>query len=1112
MMETETTPEARDPLVQRLAWLPVPVLLVAIVALWVADPRAAYESRSLLLLLNFLFTGLVTLCIGYLAGRSFLVSGQPGVLMLGSGALLWGTATMVASLLVKESGNLLVTVHNLGALGGAACHLTGLVWRGRVQRPTRWLAAAYGGVPAVVALLAWAAKAGWTPVFFIQGQGGTPFRQVTLCLTVGLFTLAAGMMLGIHRKKPSAFLYWYGLGLSLIALGLTGVMLQLSHGSVLGWTGRFAQFLGGAYLFTAAMATAREAGAWKLTLDAVEEAWRSEYLPGIRSSSPLRYAVRYGSALVVVGMAFVLRLKLSAWFGGELPPYITFYPAVMGVALLAGFGPGLAATATAMLAVDLWILPALNPSGVLAPIHRLSQVLFGCMGLAMSGLAELYRRDRTKAAAYERETALRESLARLATFAEASFEGIVESEQGRIMDCNDQLARILGYTVTELRGAAISDLVAPEDRECVMRNIREGQESAIEHSMIRKDGSRIMVEVRGRALTPGSARRITAVRDITPRKVMEEALKESEARYRELVQNANSAIVRWRADGTITFFNEYAQAFFGWNTDEILGRHASILVPETASSGTDLTGLVQDIVDHPERYVNNLNENICRDGRRVWMTWTNRAVRDDHGRVTEILAVGSDITERYHVEEALRRSEERLRLFVEHAPASLAMFDRQMRYVAFSRRWLSDYGLGERDLTGLSHYEVFPEISEHWKRVHRRGLAGEVVREDDDCFERADGSVQWLRWEVRPWRDLAGEVAGIVIFTEDVTELKRAQETRLRYNLLASQSRDIFLLVRRDDGRIMEANESAILAYGYTLDELFNMTIQDVRAPECREQLAGQLDEADQRGVLFETVHQRKDGSTFPVEVSARGADVGVTRCLVSVVRDITERKRTEVALRESEESLRASLAEKEVLLKEIHHRVKNNMQVISSLVALQANDSQDAGMRAVLQDVTHRVRSMAMVHEKLYQSNDLAQIEFAEYAQGLLNYLWRAHGSETSGIRLALDLEPVYLSVSAAVPCGLILNELVSNALKHAFRGTDGGEVVVSLRGDRSGQVRLSVRDNGTGLPAGLDWKQARSLGLRLVQMLSGQLRAAVEVSVDAGTCFVVSFAGRKE
>jgi two-component sensor histidine kinase len=164
-------------------------------------------------------------------------------------------------------------------------------------------------------------------------------------------------------------------------------------------------------------------------------------------------------------------------------------------------------------------------------------------------------------------------------------------------------------------------------------------------------------------------------------------------------------------------------------------------------------------------------------------------------------------------------------------------------------------------------------------------------------------------------------------------------------------------------------------------------------------------------------------------------------------VRDIPDRKRAEEALRESEERIRASLAEKEVLLKEIHHRVKNNMQVISSLVALQADGLQDGTERAALQDVTHRVRAMALVHEKLYQSPDLARVEFAEYARSLLSYLWRAHGTAASGIRLTLDLEPITLSVERAVPCGLILNELVTkNALKHAFRGRDTSENEVSV------------------------------------------------------------------
>ena len=143
-------------------------------------------------------------------------------------------------------------------------------------------------------------------------------------------------------------------------------------------------------------------------------------------------------------------------------------------------------------------------------------------------------------------------------------------------------------------------------------------------------------------------------RDANERKLAEEVLQRSESRYRELVQDANSAIVRWSCDGAITFINEYAQKLFGWSAEEAVGKSVNILVPEQESDGTDLTGLVNDIVKHPDRYQSNTNENVCRDGRRLWMTWTNRAILDDQGKVAEILAVGNDVTGLKRAEEALR--------------------------------------------------------------------------------------------------------------------------------------------------------------------------------------------------------------------------------------------------------------------------------------------------------------------------------------------------------------------------------------------------------------------------------------------------------------------------
>jgi PAS domain S-box-containing protein len=353
------------------------------------------------------------------------------------------------------------------------------------------------------------------------------------------------------------------------------------------------------------------------------------------------------------------------------------------------------------------------------------------------------------------------------------------------------------------------------------------------------------------------------------------------------------------------------------------------------------------------------------------------------------------------------------------------------------------------------------------------------------------------------------------IYGRDITERKQTEEElRLAYGRLQTffdhRIGGIGVVIANAKGDILQANDYYLNILGSTREELLSGRIdwRRVTPPEWLPADERALDQLRDRGVCdtYEKEYMRRDRTRVPVLITDAMMP-GDSGDILAFVLDITERK-------QAEEAIRASLREKEVLLKEIHHRVKNNMQVISSLVALQADEVQDPAMRAVLQDVTHRVRSMALVHEKLYQSADLALVELDEYARSLLNYLWRAHGSAASGVRLSLDLEPVFLSVNEAVPCGLILNELVTNALKHAFSGHGHAEgvVAVSLRGGPQGQVGLCVRDNGAGLPAGVDWREARTLGLRLVQMLAGQLHAAVEVSSNEGTEFRISFEGTKK
>ncbi len=328
--------------------------------------------------------------------------------------------------------------------------------------------------------------------------------------------------------------------------------------------------------------------------------------------------------------------------------------------------------------------------------------------------------------------------------------------------------------------------------------------------------------------------------------------------------------------------------------------------------------------------------------------------------------------------EALRASEQRLLLFIEHAPAAIAIFDRGMHYLAASGRWIADYHLGGKDIIGQSHYEIFPEITEVWKEVHRAGMMGEVVSAEEDRFVRLDGSVQWLRWEVRPWRETTGNVGGIIIFSEDITERKEAA---------------------------------------------------------------------------------------------------------MQVI---------------------ASLREKEVLLKEIHHRVKNNLQVISSLLSMQSAALTDATSQTALQDSRNRVRSMALVHERLYRSGNLASIDFGMYLQDVTAELHRSY--RIPHVRLACEVDSIQMEIDMAVPCGLIVNELVSNALKHAFPA--GHEGLITVRLQRLDELRaaLSVADDGVGLPAGLDVVKAQSMGMTLLQALAAQVDAQVNVETGPGTRFTIT------
>ena len=255
----------------RWAWLPIPVLLAAMGVFWAAGWQGSHESAYLLLTLNLVFSLLVCLVVTYLIARSFLVRSAPGLLLLGCGVAIWGPAGVVATAAARGDANLSITIYNSCLWLSALCHLAGVSLSLRPRRPLSppalWLLAGYAQAAGAVALVTLSALAGWIPAFFVEEQGGTPARQAVLISASAMFALAALLLVVTRRNTISGFAYWYALALLLIATGLLGVALQTYHASILGWTGRGAQALGGFYLLIAAVVSVRESRVWGISLE-----------------------------------------------------------------------------------------------------------------------------------------------------------------------------------------------------------------------------------------------------------------------------------------------------------------------------------------------------------------------------------------------------------------------------------------------------------------------------------------------------------------------------------------------------------------------------------------------------------------------------------------------------------------------------------------------------------------------------------------------------------------------------------------------------------------------------------------------------------------------------
>jgi PAS domain S-box-containing protein len=345
----------------------------------------------------------------------------------------------------------------------------------------------------------------------------------------------------------------------------------------------------------------------------------------------------------------------------------------------------------------------------------------------------------------------------------------------------------------------------------------------------------------------------------------------------------------------------------------------------------------------------------------------------------------------------------------------------------------------------------------------------------------------------------------------DLTEHKQREEalkrSEMRYRAVLEFAPDMVIIYGLD-GTIIDANPVALKLWGVSREEAIGLNGPKMFwAEEDRARFPEIVEETLKQGELcaeIKGVHA--DGRFWFAESNAKVADLGKEKFVVVIVRDVTERKQLE-------EQLRSALREKDMLLREIHHRVKNNMQIISSLLRLQSRGARDSATRALFRESRNRILSMAMIHEKLYQSEGLHRIDLNDYVRDLATEVLSSFGERSGTIALQLDVQDISFGLDAAIPCGLIIIELLSNSLKYAFTGVRGGKILIDLHSEDRGFFRLTVSDNGVGLPEDININNLKSLGLRLVSDLARyQLEGEMGISGKNGTTAYVRFKEREK
>ncbi|HOI14795.1 MAG TPA: PAS domain S-box protein [Geobacteraceae bacterium] len=561
--------------------------------------------------------------------------------------------------------------------------------------------------------------------------------------------------------------------------------------------------------------------------------------------------------------------------------------------------------------------------------------------------------------------------------------------------------------------------------------------------------------------------------------------------YRALFESSMDAVFLTVPDGTIVAANPAACRMFGMSEKEIcaVGRE----------------GLIDPADPNHQKFFEERKLTGKAYGELLYRRKDGSSFIGDATSVivdggASAFVIVRDITQKKESEKALRFTQ----FAIDHAFVEVFLLTENMRIIYANDAACRALGYTREELTRMSVSDIDPwfpspndpEHSVRWKEFRETKHVG-----FETFHLTRDGRVYPVEIQSN-YLEFEGKEYSCA-FSLDITERKRAEEaihqSEEKFRVLCETSPAAIVLHQGE--KFVYANPATTRISGYSESELLGMNFWDWSNEECRDTVR-ERGQARLRGesvpLQYEYRLTTKSGVEKWVIISAGNIQYQGKQAVISTLLDITEAKR-------AEERISAALAEKEVLLKEVHHRVKNNLQIICSLLDLQSDSIPDEQSRSYFRENQDRILSMALVHERLYKSNDFTSVGFEEYIRDLCTHLFDCYLADPGHIILKVDAGGLSIAVDRAIPWGLIINELVSNALKHAFPDNCAGEISIRFHEDGDDGLILTVADTGVGMPPDLDFKNTGTLGLQLVNMLARQLNGQISMEGTTGTGFTI-------